>query len=104
MARLLSGAFASFVTGLLGASAVTFGRNVLLSREAAGAIASGSEHGSRILRHELAHVDQYAREGSLPFLRRYIGAYIEGRRRGLSHFEAYEAIPYEREAVRAESG
>jgi hypothetical protein len=90
------------LTSLLGASAVTFGRYVFLSRGAAAAIANGSDCGRRLLRHELAHVEQYTREGFFPFLRRYLAAYIRGRRQGLSHIEAYAAIPYEREAERAE--
>jgi len=75
---------------------------VLLSSGAARELAKGTESGRRLLAHELAHVAQYARDGFLPFLTRYVAAYLRGRRRGLSHTEAYAEIPYEKEAARAE--
>jgi hypothetical protein len=91
------------VTRLLGASAVTLGTRILLSEDAAAEVARGTEIGRRLIRHEIAHVAQYERHGFLPFLARYVSAYLDGRRRGLSHAQAYEEIPYEREAARAES-
>ena len=101
--RLYAGAFSRLVTRLLGAEAVTFGTCVLLSRAAAHEVRQGTEYGRRLLAHELAHVEQYAREGFVPFLARYLASYVRGRARGLSHAEAYAAIPYEREAARAEA-
>lgn len=65
-------------------------------------MARGSQLGQRILRHESAHVAQYARDGFVRFLVRYGIDYFRGRRRGLSHFDAYAAIPYEREAAQIE--
>ena len=99
---MLTGPLASGVTHLLGASAVTFGTRIFLSFGASAEIARGTEDGRRIVAHELAHVEQYARDGFVPFLWRYIGDYFAGRFRGLSHLDAYAAIPYEREAQRAE--
>jgi hypothetical protein len=87
---------------VLGASAVTFGTRVFLSRAASMEISSGSEDARRIVAHELAHVGQYARDGFVPFLYRYVADYLSGRFRGLSHFDAYAAIPYEQEAQLAE--
>lgn len=55
-----------------------------------------------MLAHELAHVAQFAREGSARFLLRYVREYVRGRRRGLSHPAAYGAISFEEEARRAE--
>jgi len=90
------------VTRLLGASAVTFGSRIFFSRDASLEIARGSESGRRLLAHELQHVAQYTRDGFVPFLKRYVAHYARGRWQGLSHSDAYAAIPYEREAERAE--
>lgn len=81
---------------------MTFGRWIFLSRSAAFEIAAGTPSGARLLAHELAHVAQYAREGHVSFLTRYAAAYVRGRWSGLSHLDAYAAVPYEREAARAE--
>jgi len=48
--------------------------------------------------HELAHVHQWAQLGVLRFLWRYLGGYLRGRFSGLSHEQAYRAIPLEVEA------
>ena len=92
------------MTSLLGASAGTFGRRILLSRAAARELARGTEWGRRLYAHELEHVAQYARDGFVRFLVRYVADYVHGRRQGLTHDAAYAAIPYEREAMRAEGG
>jgi hypothetical protein len=102
--RIVQGQIASAITRILGAAAVTIGSRILVSRETAREIERASDDGRRILRHELAHVEQYARDGFVPFLAIYFFDYLRGRRRGLSHFEAYAEIRYEREAARAESG
>ncbi|MEO8433226.1 MAG: DUF4157 domain-containing protein [Acidobacteriota bacterium] len=90
------------MTFLLSADAVTLGHRIFLSAAALREIDARSEAGSRLLRHELAHVAQFAREGFLPFLWRYFLAYARGRRRGLGHAAAYLAIPFEKEAREAE--
>ncbi|MDH3261535.1 MAG: hypothetical protein OEM81_14275 [Acidimicrobiia bacterium] len=48
--------------------------------------------------HELVHVHQWAQLGFLRFLWRYLGGYLKGRFAGLSHQNAYRAIPIEVEA------
>lgn len=53
---------------------------------------------ARLLSHELVHVRQWQQFGLLGFLRRYLGYYWSGRRRGLGHDEAYRAIRFEKEA------
>jgi hypothetical protein len=53
---------------------------------------------SRLIEHELVHVSQWLRLGPARFLRRYLGDYLRGRRRGLSHNQAYLAISLETEA------
>jgi len=52
----------------------------------------------RVLRHELVHIDQWRRLGMTRFVRRYLTEYVEGRRRGLGHDEAYARISLEKEA------
>lgn len=73
-----------------GSAAITLGRLVIVRRRCAG--------DARLLRHELAHVRQWHELGVVGFLRRYLGAYLGGRRQGLSHRAAYRAIPLEVEA------
>jgi len=102
--QLRTGPFARALTRMLAAEAVTIGARVFLSNAAAGQVAAGTPASERLLRHELAHVTQFAREGSARFLWRYAVSYARGRRRGLSHAAAYFEIPYEREARAAERG
>ncbi len=53
---------------------------------------------SNLIEHELVHVRQWQQRGTMRFLRLYLGGYLNGRRRGLSHNQAYLAISLEREA------
>lgn len=55
---------------------------------------------AHLLQHELVHVRQWSEFGAVGFLKRYIGGYLDARRMGLSHDEAYRAIPLEEEARR----
>lgn len=48
--------------------------------------------------HELVHVRQWSDYGFFGFLRRYVTEYLRGRRKGLSHNEAYRANRLEVEA------
>ena len=48
--------------------------------------------------HELVHVRQWSQLGPLRFVRRYLAEYLRGRRKGLSHSQAYLAISFEKEA------
>jgi hypothetical protein len=73
-----------------GAAATTFGRVILIRERAVG--------NARLLRHELAHVRQWAELGVPGFLARYLGAYLRWRLRGYSHWAAYRRIPLEVEA------
>jgi len=57
-----------------------------------------------LIRHELVHVRQMAEHGMLPFLWKYLRHYVRNRQRGMSHHQAYLAIPFEVEAVAAERG
>ncbi len=78
-----------------GIAGMTLGRWVLVRR--------GHEHDRDLIAHELVHVRQWRQLGAARFLVRYLGAYVGGRRRGLGHQAAYEAIPLEAEA-RAPAG
>jgi hypothetical protein len=73
-----------------GIAAMTLGRYVLVCR--------GHERDRELLAHELVHVRQWREQGAIRFLLRYLGAYVVNRRRGLDHWDAYEAIPFEIEA------
>ena len=53
---------------------------------------------ARLVSHELVHVRQWQDLGTLKFLRRYLSDYLRGRRKGLSHSQAYLAISLETEA------
>lgn len=53
---------------------------------------------ARVAIHELVHVRQWHDLGVIGFLRVYLGEYVGGRRRGLSHRDAYLAISLETEA------
>jgi hypothetical protein len=100
--QLRTGPFARAFTRMVAAEAVTIGARVFLSSSAARQVAAGTPAGQQLLRHELSHVTQFAREGTARFLWRYAVSYARGRRRGLSHTAAYFEIPYEREARAAE--
>lgn len=73
-----------------GVAAMTLGRWILVRR--------GHERDRGLIAHELVHVRQWRELGAIRFLARYLGAYAQGRWRGLGHTAAYEAIPLETEA------
>lgn len=73
-----------------GAAGITIGSVVSVRR--------GKETSTRLLRHELVHVEQYRRHGTLGFLRRYVAAYLRWRLRGYGHWAAYRRIPFEASA------
>lgn len=96
-----AGRGSALLTRFCGASAVTLGRHVCLGPAAAEACRRRSAAGLELLAHELVHLRQYARQGVLPFLVRYLAEYLRGRRRGLGHGAAYRAIAAELECVAA---
>lgn len=51
-----------------------------------------------LLVHELTHIEQWRRLGTVGWLRRYLGDYLRRRRRGVPHAEAYRENPLEVEA------
>ena len=53
---------------------------------------------ARLAIHELVHVRQWHEFGAIGFLRRYGIDYLDGRRRGLTHRDAYMNIELEEEA------
>lgn len=83
-----------------GIVAITLGRTVYVSRALA---LGGGDLLERTLRHELAHVRQVVRLGTIRFLVAYLTEYRKLRRQGLGPHEAYHAIGFEREARLAES-
>lgn len=73
-----------------GIAGMTLGRWILVRR--------GHEQDRDLIAHEVVHVHQWRRLGAARFLVSYLGAYARGRRRGLGHQGAYQAIPLEAEA------
>ncbi|MFN8037236.1 MAG: DUF4157 domain-containing protein [Acidimicrobiia bacterium] len=73
-----------------GVVAMTLGRWMLVRR--------GHEHDRTLFAHELVHVRQWRELGAVRFLAGYLGSYLRSRARGLRHWEAYRAIPFEVEA------
>jgi hypothetical protein len=53
---------------------------------------------SKLVEHELVHVRQWQQLGTMRFIGRYLRDYLMGRKKGLSHNQAYLAISLEREA------
>lgn len=77
------------------ASGITLGNRVFIRRE------YFSDDGAiplDLVAHEVAHVVQFLRDGTLPFLLRYVRDYAFGLTKGLGDRSAYMAIPYEVEA------
>lgn len=71
---------------------LTLGRFVLLAR------AQGSDGSSTLLAHELVHVEQWDRQGTIGFLRWYLGDFLRELRIRRSWMGAYQAIEAEVEA------
>ncbi len=77
------------------ASGITLGHRVFIRRE------FFSDEGRvplDLVAHEVAHVVQFLRDGTMPFLWRYVRDYALNLSRGLGDRNAYLAIPYEVEA------
>jgi len=69
---------------------MTLGRWILVRR--------GHERDRALVAHELVHVRQWRESGAPRFLGRYLTSYLRLRFRGLRHWDAYRAIPFEEEA------
>lgn len=82
---------------LVGACAVTLGSHVFYDF-------TNGDLPQRIRAHERKHVEQYAKYGVVRFLLRYLFWYLKGRLGGLTHWGAYDKVPFEIEAVKAERG
>jgi hypothetical protein len=53
-----------------------------------------------ILEHEQIHLNQIKRDGVFCFYIRYLKEYLRGRLDGLSHYDAYRNISYEKDAFK----
>ena len=78
-----------------GACAMTFGKHIFYDTDKENVQ-------ERIRKHELRHVNQYELFGVFGFLMLYLYYYFEIRLKGKSHWEAYNANPFEIEARKAE--
>jgi hypothetical protein len=101
--RCHRGAFARLLCRLLGAGAVTLGRRLFFSPRGWDRYREGGTASVALAAHEAVHVLQYRRDGFLGMLVRYLRDYLRGRRAGLTHHQAYRAVPYEREAFAVEA-
>ncbi len=72
-----------------GRSGITVGRLIIV-RDATVS--------KRLLRHELVHVEQFAKLGIARFVTRYVREYLRWRVRGYPHCGAYRRISQEIEA------
>lgn len=81
---------------LVGAAAVTFGNTILYKYRK-------EEVQDWMRKHEMKHVEQYNKYTVAGFLIIYLFWYAIGRANGKDHWGAYLAIPFEIEAVKAES-
>lgn len=79
-----------------GIGGMTLGRFILVRR--------GRDLDRALLAHELVHVRQWRELGVARFLAAYLGAYCSARFRGMRHWDAYRAIPFEREARELSGG
>jgi hypothetical protein len=80
-----------------GTAAMSMPRHIYVTPEAFRKLTAGEAR--RLVRHESVHIEQWRRHGRIGFLTKYLSDYVRGRRAGLSHKEAYRAIPFEKEAV-----
>ena len=62
----------------------------------------GDRYGPLVV-HELVHLHQYRTSGAVRHLIRYAADYVGGRRRGLSHWDAYLGVGAEEQARRIAS-
>jgi hypothetical protein len=76
-----------------GTAGITLGRLVIVSKKAAA-----SDGLNKLLAHEMVHVEQWRRLGTLRFVATYLGSYARFRCRGYGHWAAYRRIPLEVEA------
>ena len=53
---------------------------------------------TRLIVHELVHIEQWRRFGGVTLIRRYVGDYLRARLRGSSHWDAYRGVRTEVEA------
>jgi hypothetical protein len=61
-----------------------------------------SEEGIALIGHEVTHSRQYAEFGTWRFRIRYLGYYLNNRMKGMTPADAYESIPFEKEACRVQ--
>jgi RHS repeat-associated protein len=92
--RTHSGLFARLLSGIAGGP-ITFGQNIFLDRASSSAYESKSAEGIALIGHEVTHTIQYADQGFISFLIKYIEEYRANRAAGLNPQAAYEAISFE---------
>ena len=81
-------------------AAYTRGRNIYFAPDCYD---PRSVEGVALIAHELVHCQQYRKIGALRFPAAYLQHYFRNKKSGLSVSEAYEEIPFEREACDKEA-
>lgn len=76
---------------LLGATAVTINDTIYYS-------ISEDKVKPKLRRHEMVHIQQFEKMGVVGFFISYFSQYLNGRLKGLSHWDAYYEISLEKEA------
>jgi hypothetical protein len=76
-----------------GVAAMTLGDHIFVTQNRYESVIAGEL--PVLLLHELVHVGQWRREGSIGFLVRYGSDYLSNRMIGLDHKVAYRAIGFE---------
>ena len=82
------------------ASGITLGRQIYIRRQFFAQIGGVPLF---LIAHEVAHVVQFMRDGTLAFLIDYVGQYLKNRLQGMPDRQAYLAISHEVEARRVET-
>ncbi len=80
-------------------AAITLGTSIFVAQDRYESVVSGKN--PTLLLHELVHVDQWRREGSVGFVSRYVTEYVRNRMIGLDHRTAYCSIGFEVAAYNA---
>ena len=78
---------------------MTFGDRIFITSDRYEQVISGDD--PVLLLHELVHVGQWRREGTVGFAVRYVSDYLRNRMIGLDHKIAYRAIGFEAAAFEA---
>lgn len=93
--RAIKSIYNHWLPVLLGAGGVTIGHTIYYAKPK-------EQVPTWMIRHEMAHIEQYRRYGTVLFLILYFYEYLQNRKKGMNHNDAYMNISFEIEARKAE--